>query len=146
MRKGTKAFECPQCGFNFFKKHNYISKINMLLKKRSSVARKHLREVAHCIKDNVPSDAERDKYYFFLYNVDNVNDQTLIWGLNEYYKGKHYLYGKGYGYLKSIILSRDKNKEKLSKNERKLLGSAPPIINDKGEGNEKEKNDKKKEN
>ena len=84
MRKGTKAFECPQCGFNFFKKHNYISKINMLLKKRSSVARKHLREVAHCIKDNVPSDAERDKYYFFLYNVDNVNDQTLIWGLNEY--------------------------------------------------------------
>ena len=31
MRKGTKAFECPQCGFNFFKKHNYISIINMLL-------------------------------------------------------------------------------------------------------------------
>jgi len=135
--KGSRPFECPKCGFNYFKKNNYISKINKLLEKRSKVLRKHLKTVAHSIKSHVPSDAERDKYYFFLYNIKDVNDQTLYWGLDQYYKGKHYLHGKGYPYLKSIILSRDKNKEKISENERKLLGSAPPTIkennNDKGE-------------
>jgi|TARA_R100001530_G_scaffold854_7_gene1503 hypothetical protein len=144
MRKGIKPFNCPQCGFNFFKKHNYMSKINELLKRRNNISRMHLRTVAQCIKSNVPSDAERDKYYFFLYNIQHVSDEVLIWGLDQYFKGKHYLKGKGYAYLKSIILSRDKNKEKISENEKKLLGSAPPIVN-KGKDNEEEKNNKKKE-
>jgi len=145
LREGIKQWACPKCGFNVFKKHNYIAKINMLLKKRTKPARNHLRAVALSIKENVPSDADRAKYYFFLYNVDHVNDQTLIWGLDEYHKGKHYLKGKGYAYLKAVILSRDKNKEKISENERKILGSAPPIMNNKGENNEEE-NNKKKEN
>jgi len=140
----SRPFECPQCGFNYFKKNNYISKINKLLEKRSKVLRKHLKTVAHSIKSHVPSDAERDKYYFFLYNIQHVSDEVLIWGLDQYFKGKHYLKGKGYAYLKSIILSRDKNKEKISENEKKLLGSAPPIVN-KGKDNEEEKNNKKKE-
>jgi len=131
MKNGSKPFICPQCGFNYFKKYNYISKINKLLKKRNKTLRKHLKTVAHSIKSHVPSDAERDKYYFFLYNLKGVNDQVIIWGLNEYFKGKHYLKGKGYAYLKAVILSRDKNKEKMSENERKLLGSAPPIIKEK---------------
>ena len=131
MRKGIKPFNRPQCGFNFFKKHNYMSKINELLKRRNNISRMHLRTVAQCIKSNVPSDAERDKYYFFLYNIQNINDEVLIWGLDQYFKGKHYLKGKGYAYLKSIIMSRDKNKEKISENEKKLLGSAPPIIKEK---------------
>ena len=81
---------------------------------------------------------------FFLFYLKGVNDQVIIWGLNEYFKGKHYLKGKGYAYLKAVILSRDKNKEKISENEKKLLGSAPPIVN-KGKDNEEEKNNKKKE-
>ena len=128
MRYESKPFECPRCGFNYFKKNDYMSKINKLLKKRNNIARMHLRTVAQAIKTNVPSDAKKDKYYFFLYNLKEVNDQTMVWGLDEYFKGKHYLKGKGYAYLKAVILSRDKNKEKMSENERKLLGSAPPII------------------
>ena len=138
MKNGSRPFECPKCGFNYFKKHNYMSKINELLKTRNNMVRMHLKTVAQSIKSHVPSDAERDKYYFFLYNLKDVNDQVMIWGLNEYFKGKHYLKGKGYAYLKAVILSRDKNKEKISENERKLLGSAPPIIKEKN--NEKGKN------
>ena len=32
MRYESKPFECPRCGFNYFKKNDYMSKINKLLK------------------------------------------------------------------------------------------------------------------
>jgi predicted P-loop ATPase/GTPase len=128
MKGESRAWECPRCGFNYFKKQNYSKKINELLKVRNLKTKTQLRTIAQLIRVNVPSDSGRDKYYFFLYAMKDVNNQTLLWGLDEYYKGKHYLKGKGYPYLKAIILSRDKNKERMSANERKLIGSAPPII------------------
>lgn len=128
MRGDTRPWECPECGFNYFKKQNYSKKINELLKDRDLKTKTQLRTIAQLVRVNVPSDSGRDKYYFFLNAMKDVNNQTLLWGLDEYYKGKHYLKGKGYPYLKAIILSRDKNKERMSANERKLIGSAPPII------------------
>mgnify|MGYP003139390487 FL=1 len=128
MNGETRPFSCPQCGFNYFDKKNYSKKINEILKTRDSKTKTQLRTVAQLIRVNVPSDSGRDKYFFFLYNVKDVNNTILLWGLDQYYKGKHYLKGKGYAYLKAIILSRDKNKEKLSENEKKMIGSAPPTI------------------
>ena len=128
MKGDTRPWECPQCGFNYFNKHNYSKKINEILKERDLKTKTQLRTIAQLIRVNVPSDSGRDKYYFFLYAMKNVNNTTLLWGLDEYYKGKHYLKGKGYPYLKAIILSRDKNKEKISENEKKMIGSAPPTI------------------
>ena len=114
MNSEEKAWQCPKCNFNFKKKYDYMSKINNLLKLRSLSTKTHLRTIAHAIKLNVPSDAHRDKYYFFLYNVQGVSDIVLEWGLDQYFKGKHYLKGKGFAYLKSIIMSRDKNIERMS--------------------------------
>jgi|TARA_R110000824_G_scaffold358220_1_gene545746 hypothetical protein len=139
MKGESRPFECPKCGFNYFKKHNYMSKINELLKTRNKSSRAHLKTVANAIKSHVPSDAQRDKYYFFLYNTKDVDDNVLIWGLDTYFKGNHHLKGKGFAYLKSIILSRDKNNERISKNERKMIGCSPPIMNEEN-NNEKGKN------
>ena len=128
MRGDTRPWTCPQCGFNYLNKSNYFKKINEILKDRDLKTKKQLRDVAQLIRVNVPSDSGRDKYYFFLYNVKEVDNTTLLWGLDQFYKGKHYLKGKGYAYLKAVILSRDKNKEKISENEKKMIGSAPPTV------------------
>ena len=128
MKGETRPWECPQCGFNYFNKQNYSKKINELLKERNLKEKTQLRTIAQLIRVNVPSDSGRDKYYFFLHAMKDVNSTSLLWGLDEYYKGKHYLKGKGYPYLKAIILSRDKNKEKISENEKKMIGSAPPNV------------------
>lgn len=127
--KGIKQFNCPQCGFNYFKKYDYSAAINNLLRERGTETKTHLRTVAQLIKTNVPSDAHRDKYFFFLNAIKEVNDGTLKWGLTQYFKGKHYLKGKGYAYMKSIILSRKENKKKIAENERKMIGSSPPVMN-----------------
>ena len=103
--------------------------INNLLRERGTETKTHLRTVAQLIKTNVPSDAHRDKYFFFLNSIKEVNDGTLKWGLTQYFKGKHYLKGKGYAYMKSIILSRKENKKKIAENERKMIGSSPPVMN-----------------
>ena len=130
--EGIKPFDCPRCGFNYFEKYDYSAGINNLLKERNTATRMDLRTVAQLIKTNVPSDAHRDKYFFFLNSIKGVNDGTLRWGLMQYFQGKHYLQGKGYAYMKSIILSRKENKKKIAENERKMRGSSPPVIKQKG--------------
>ena len=55
-------------------------------------------------------------------------------GIEQYYQSKHYAKGKGFAYLRSIIQNRNSNAESIRKNERRMLGSAPPVINhEKGE-------------
>ena len=56
---------------------------------------------------------------------------TLYTAEDDAYKIYNYWVEKerlGDAYLKAVILSRDKNKEKISENEKKMIGSAPPTV------------------
>ena len=122
-----KAFSCPACGFNVFKKYNKSKEITELLRQRSKKTKKLLRQVAKLISDNIKTE-NRDTYFYFLYGIKDVEDNVLIWALEQYYQSRHYLKGKGFAYLRSIVQNRNKNMDSIKENERKMLGSAPPLI------------------
>ena len=127
MVKDTKAFNCPSCGFNVFKKYNKSKDLLDLLRKRSKKTKKLLRQISKLISENVKTE-NRTTYFYFLYGLKNVEDNVLNWGIEQYYNSRHYLQGKGFAYLRTIIQNRNKNIGALKKNERAMLGSTPPVI------------------
>ena len=127
MIKDTKTFNCPVCGVNVFKKYNKSKEIMGLLSKRSKKTKTLLRQISRLISQNINTES-RDTYFYFLYGLRDVEDGTLNWAIEQYYQSRHYLQGKGFAYLRSIVQNRDKNMESIKENERKRLGSAPPII------------------
>jgi hypothetical protein len=130
--KDTKAFNCPACGFNVFKKYNKSRQLLSLLSKRSKKTKTLLRQISRLISENIKTE-NRDTYFYFLYGLKDVEDNVLNWGIEQYYQSRHYLKGKGFAYLRSIIQNRDKNMDSIRENERKMLGSAPPVIKQKEE-------------
>ena len=46
----------------------------------------------------------------------------MEWGLNQFHSAKHVNTGKGFSYLRAIILNHDKNREALKEMEKKRLG------------------------
>ena len=63
-----------------------------------------------------------------MFGIKDVDDNVVDWAIEQYYKGRYYLSGKGFAYLRTIVQNRDKNIGVLKKNERLLLGSPPPVI------------------
>jgi len=121
----VKRFNCPACGFNYSKTYNKSEEIIELLNKRSERTKKLIKKIAQLISKHVNTES-RDKYFYFLYGVKDVEDHVLSWAIEQYYRSRHYLGGKGFAYLRSIAQNRNKNIDKLRKNERNRLGSVPP--------------------
>jgi len=119
--------KCPACGWNFTKQYNISLEISKLLKQRSSRTKKYLNRIASEIKKNVPSET-RMNYFQFLYALKEIDDNVVDWAIESFYQSRHYLSGKGFAYLRSIVQNRNKNINKIKENERRLLGSAPPVI------------------
>tara|TARA_R110000824_G_scaffold363588_1_gene551606 strand:+ start:177 stop:572 length:396 start_codon:yes stop_codon:yes gene_type:complete len=122
----VKTFNCPACGFNAFRKYNKSKEISELLKNRSKNTRKTISKITRLILENVSTE-NTSTYFYFLYGLKEIEDNVLCWGIEQYYRSRHYTTGKGFAYLRSIIQNRDKNMGMLKKNERKRLGTAPPI-------------------
>ena len=130
----AKAFNCPACGFNVFKKYNKSKEIIELLNKRSKKTKKLIKQIANAISKHVDTE-NRTTYFYFLYGTRDIEDHVLNWAIEQYYRSRHYLNGKGFAYLRSIVQNRNKNIDSIRKNERKRIGSAPQIINHEKEAN-----------
>ena len=130
----TKAFNCPSCGFNVFKKYNKSQEISKLLKKRSIKTKKLIKQIANSISKHIDTE-DRTTYFYFLYGIKDIEDHVVNWAIEQYYQSRHYLKGKGFAYLRCIVQNRNKNMDYIRENERNRLGSAPQIINHEKEAN-----------
>jgi hypothetical protein len=119
--------KCPACGYNLKKPYNLSPEISKLLKERSTRTRRYLNKIASEITRHVPSET-RLNYFQFLYGLKNIEDNVIDWAIEQFFQSKHYLHGKGFPYLRSIAQNRNKNIDKIKENERRLLGSPPPVI------------------
>jgi len=131
--------KCPACGYNLNKKYNISLSINNLLKVRTKKTIKYLNKIALRIIKNIPSE-DRVRYFQFLFGIKSVNDEVIVWAIEQYYQGKYFNTGKGFPYLRKIIQNRNENVDVLNKNEKLMLGSAPPVINIEGEEDGKRNN------
>ena len=128
--------KCPACGYSLNKRYNISLSINNLLKVRGRKTVKYLNKIATRIVQNIPSE-NRERYFQFLFGIKNVDDSVIEWAIEQYYQGKYFNTGKGFPYLRKIIQNRNENVDVLSKNEKLMLGSPPPVINIEGEENGK---------
>ena len=119
--------KCPACGYNLNKPYNLSPEISKLLKERCTKTRRYLNKIAIEITKNVPSES-RLSYFRFLHGLKEIEDNVVDWAIEQFFQSKHYLHGKGFAYLRSIAQNRNKNIDKIKENERRLLGSAPPVI------------------
>ena len=134
--KDSKAFKCPACGYSYFKKYNKSKEIRELLSNRNKKTIKQLRQIGKLIVNNIDTE-DGSSYFRFLFGIKEIEDRTIQWGIDQYYQSRHYAKGKGFVYLRAIIQNRHSNADSIRKNERRLLGSTPPIINhEKGETHE----------
>ena len=118
---------CPACGYKTGKMYNIASETRGLLKERNKKTIKYLNKIASKITSNIPSET-RISYFRFLFGIKSIDDHIVAAGIEDFYKGAHYLSGKGFAYLRKIIQNKNENIGSLRKNERLLLGSTPPVI------------------
>ena len=119
--------KCPACGYKTDNSYNVSAEITKLIKKRNKRTREYLNKIASKVSEYVPSES-RLSYFRFLFGIKDVDDNIVDWAIEQYYKGRYYLSGKGFAYLRTIVQNRDKNIDVLKKTERLLLGSPPPVI------------------
>ena len=119
--------KCPACGYKIDNSYNVSAEITKLMKKRNKKTREYLNKIASKVSEYVPSES-RLSYFRFLFGIKDVDDNIVDWAIEQYYKGRYYLSGKGFAYLRTIVQNRNKNIGVLKKNERLLLGSPPPVI------------------
>ena len=92
------------------------------MSKRSKKTIESLNKIAKLIINNVPQD-NRNTYYNFLYGIKDCKDDIVRYCIESYYDTK-----AGFAYLRVIIQNQFKNNDKILENERRRLGSVPPII------------------
>ena len=127
MKTYKQKLKCPACGYNISKSYNISAEINKLLKERSKRTIKYLNKIATTITQNIPSE-DRSSYFRFLFGIKDIDNNIVEWAIERYYQSRYYLSGKGFAYLRTIMQNRDQNIDVLKKNEKLLLGSAPPVI------------------
>ena len=138
MKKASdsQTFKCPSCGYSYFKKYNKSKEIKDLISLRNKKTVKLIRNIAKLIVNNIDTE-DGGTYFLFLYGIRDIDDTAVQWGIEQYYQAGHYAKGKGFAYLRSIIQNRNSNANSIRKNERRMLGTAPPVINhEQGEKNE----------
>jgi hypothetical protein len=90
--------------------------------KETSVA---LKKVMRNIYENVPSDRNKESYYYFLRHIQKFDEEHIRYGIRVFNNGNHHKQGKGFAFLRAIIGNRQANFSKQLSNERTLYGTAP---------------------
>ena len=116
---------CPACGYKIGNDYNISSGIKKLLSDRNKETVKYINRIATTIIKHIPTE-DRKSYFKFLFGIQKVDDGIVNWAVERYYQSRYYTTGKGFAYLRTIMLNRNNNMDTLKKNERLLIGSAPP--------------------
>ena len=121
------SLKCPRCGWDFCVPKDVNTRImNMVNRKPTNVMRL-LKLLSKTIKRELPSENDNNEFYYFLKAIDNIENRITVWAITKYLEDG--LIHKGYGlaYLRGMIRNKSTHKKTLTKKEKKMLGTAPPI-------------------
>ena len=119
--------KCPACGYEKPTNRNVSLQINKMMSKKSKKTRTNINKVARLIINNVPQD-NRFSLEKFLYAIKDTKDSIVDYCINQYYESRAFENGKGFAYLRAIIQNQNRYNHEIVKQERKRLGSVPPIV------------------
>tara|TARA_Y100001951_G_scaffold37061_1_gene29227 strand:+ start:546 stop:929 length:384 start_codon:yes stop_codon:yes gene_type:complete len=123
----NKIVTCPACGYKIGNDYNISSGIKKLLSDRNKETVKYINRIATTIIKHIPTE-DRKSYFKFLFGIKDVKDNIVEWAIEIYFQNRYYVTGKGFAYLRTIMLNRNNNMDTLKKNERLMIGGTPPVI------------------
>ena len=127
IKKVNSIITCPACGYKIGKAYNNSLEIKKLLSNRNKKTVKYINKIATKIIHHIPTES-KDNYFKFLFGIKDVDDNIVEWAIERYYQNRYYTTGRGFPYLRTIILNRNNNMDTLKKNERLLIGGTPPVV------------------
>ena len=116
--------KCKACGFNDSVKYNPKKRIVSLLSERTEKTRKILRNVINKIK-KIPSQSDVNKQFYFLQAISNIDEQIIQLSIHQFLSDGRDTQGKGFEYLKKMIIQINSDKDRLLELEVKKYGRTP---------------------
>jgi len=121
------SLKCPRCGWDFCLPKDVNTRIMDMVNRKPARIRRMYKLLVRTIKKELPSENDNHEFYYFLKAIDQTDDRIIAWAINKYLEDG--LIHKGYGlaYLRGIIRNKSTHKKTLTKKEKKMLGTAPPL-------------------
>ena len=116
--------KCKACGFNDSIKYNPKKRIVSLLSERTDKTRRILRNVINKIR-KIPSQSDVNKQFYFLQAVSNIDEQIIQLSIHQFLSDGRDTQGKGFEYLKKMIIQINSDKDRLLELEVKKYGRTP---------------------
>ena len=120
--------KCEACGHETGRKYNPTRRIISLLEKRNQLCQRRLQRVIKLIRSNISSDKDNQKTFYFLQAISKIPDITVERIIHQYNIDEHVYQGKGFAYLKQMIMSGYENEDKMLENEIRKFGRTPKKI------------------
>ena len=120
--------KCPACGYNPNQKSKPYREVISLLSQRGIICKNKIKEASDKIMLEIPSDNDYFKYYLFIRGLNKIEDKYIITSISNYMFHRRWSKGKGFSYLKGMIINSKINSGKLLSNEYKSLGKPPSRI------------------
>ena len=120
--------KCEACGHETGRKYNPTRRIISLLEERDQLCQKKLQRVIKLIRSNISSDKNNQKTFYFLQAISKIPDITVERIIHQYNMDEHVYQGKGFAYLKQMIMSGYKNEDKMLENEIRKFGRTPKKV------------------
>lgn len=120
--------KCEACGHETGRKYNPAKRIISLLEERNQLCQRRLQRVIKLIRSNISSDKDNQKTFYFLQAISKIPDITVERIIHQYNISEHVYQGKGFAYLKQMIISGYENEDKMLKNEIKKFGRTPKKV------------------
>ena len=121
------SLKCPKCGFDYLLPRDVNTRIMDMVNKKSDSLRRLYKLLSKTIKKELPSDNDNQEFYYFLKALNDMDERIIVWGINKYLQDGLIHKGFGLAYLRGIIRNKSIHKNTLTKKEKKMLGSSPPI-------------------
>ena len=121
------SLKCPRCGFDFCLPKDVNTRIMDMVNKKSSRVMRIYKLLAKTIKKELPSENDNHEFYYFLKAIDNVEDRIIVWAITKYLEDGLVHKGFGLAYIRGMVRNKNTHKKALTKKEKKMLGTAPPV-------------------
>ena len=121
------SLKCPRCGFDFCLPKDVNTRIMDMVNKKSSRVMRIYKLLAKTIKKELPSENDNHEFYYFLKAIDNVEDRIIVWAITKYLEDGLVHKGFGLAYIRGMVRNKNTHKKTLTKKEKKMLGTAPPV-------------------
>ena len=122
--------KCSACGYEWSYKDR-TSDIRKKLFVRKIKARKMIKTAANKIMNYIPSDNNKEKYYAFLTGISMTKDKPVIWAIRQFMDKEEARKGRGFPYLRAMILNAGRDWDTRKKQELRAYGKSPKLITEK---------------